>query len=77
MNRVKYEELVNFIEGNISQDWNNQKIGQLKKESRNFEVKFGILYRKRINEKSLRVLKEDEIDSVIFMMHNHHKGVHF
>ena len=77
MNRVKYDEIVNFIIGNISQEWNNQKIKQLEKESKNFEVKYEILYRKRVNEKSLRVLKEDEIDSVIFMMHNHPTGGHF
>ncbi len=77
MNRVKYDEIVNFIVGNISQEWNNQKIKQLEKESKNYEVKYKILYRKRINEKSLRVLKEDEIDSVIFMMHNHPTGGHF
>src|SRR5688572_27123204 len=77
MNRIKYDEIVNFIVGNISQEWNNQKIKQLEKESKNYEVKYKILYRKRINEKSLRVLKEDEIDSVIFMMHNHSTGGHF
>ena len=47
------------------------------KESENFETKYGILYRKRTNEKSLRVLKEDEIDTVIFMTHNHPMGGHF
>jgi Integrase zinc binding domain/Integrase core domain len=77
MNRIKYDELTSFLNGNISHDWNKQKIKQLEKESRNFEEKNGILYRKRINEKMLRVLKEDEIDSVLFMMHNHPTGGHF
>src|SRR5438046_6303213 len=77
MNRNEYNELINFIRGDILKEWNNRKVKQLEKESKNFEVKYGILYRKRINEKSLRVLKEDEIDTVIYMMHNHPMGGHF
>src|SRR3954454_18967594 len=77
MNRIKYDELTSFLNGNISHEWNRQKIKQLEKKSKNFEEKYGILYRKRINEKTLRVLKEDEIDSVLFMMHNHPTGGHF
>src|SRR5688572_213308 len=77
MNRIKYDELLNFIRGDILEEWNNRKIKQLEKESENFEVKYELLYKKRINEKSLRVLKEDEIDTVMFMMHNHPTGGHF
>ena len=77
MEKEKYEELIKFIEGNISEQWDEQKIKQLEKKSKNFEVKYGTLYRKRINERSLRILKEDEIDTVIFMTHNHPTGGHF
>jgi hypothetical protein len=56
--------------------WDKQKLKQLEKESKNFKVKHGILYRKT-NEKTLRVLKEDEIDTVIFITHNHPTGGHF
>src|SRR5436305_6054454 len=77
MNRIKYNELVNFLIGNIFQDWDKRKIKQLENESKSFEVKYGILYKKGNNEKSLRVLKEDEIDTVIFMMYNHHTEEHF
>src|SRR2546430_12539756 len=77
MNRIKYRELLNLIEGDILKEWDNRKIKQLKKESENFEIKNGILYKKGTNEKSLRVLKEDEIDTVIFMTHNHLMGGHF
>src|SRR5207248_6520243 len=77
MDRIKYNELVNFLIGNIFQDWDKRKIKQLENESKSFEVKYGILYKKGNNEKSLRVLREDEIDTVIFMMHNHPTGGHF
>ena len=77
MDRIKYNELVNFLIGNIFQDWDKRRIKQLENESKSFEVKYGILYKKGNNEKSLKVLKEDEIDTVIFMMHNHPTGGHF
>src|SRR5947199_4127707 len=77
MDRIKYNELVNFLIGNIFQDWDKRKIKQLENESKSFEVKYGILYKKGNNEKSLRVLKEDEIDTIIFMVHNHPMGGHF
>src|SRR6266513_4056181 len=77
MDRIKYNELVNFLIGNIFKDWVKRKIKQLENESKSFKVKYGILYKKGNNEKSLRVLKEDEIDTVIFMMHNHPTGGHF
>ena len=77
MEREKYQELTDFLEGKILEKWNKGKLRQLTKESERFELKYGILYRKRINERSLRVLKEDEIDTVIFMTHNHPTGGHF
>src|SRR2546429_7126046 len=77
MNRIEYNELVNFLIGNIFQDWDKRKLRQLESKSKSFEVKYEILYKKRNNERSLRVLKEDEIDTIIFMVHNHPMGGHF
>ena len=77
MERIKYQELINFLEGNVLIKWDKNKIKQLEKESRNFETKDGILYKIGSKERLLRVLKEDEIDSVIFMTHNHPTGGHF
>src|SRR2546421_8522267 len=76
MERIKYQELINFLEGNVLK-WDRNKIKQLEKESRNFEIKDRILYRIGSKERLLRVLKEDEVDSVIFMTHNHPTGGHF
>ena len=77
MDRIKYNELVNFLIGNIFQVWDKRRIKQLENESKSFEVKYEILYKKGNNGKLLRVLKEDEIDTVIFMMHNHPTAGHF
>src|SRR5438034_2526405 len=77
MNRIEYNELVNFLIGNIFQDWDKRKLRQLESKSKSFEVKYEILYKKKNNERSLRVLKEDEIDTIIFMVHNHPMGGHF
>ena len=54
MERIKYQELVNLFEGNISEEWNKKKIKELEKESQIFEIKNGILYKKG-KTKSLRV----------------------
>ena len=64
MERRKYRELTEFLEGNVLEQWDKQKMKQLEKESSNFKVKHGTLYRKT-NEKMLRVLKENEIDTVL------------
>ena len=77
MNRTKYQELVDFLGGETNKKWNKEKLRQLEKESKNFGVEYGILHRKKSNGDKLRVLKEDEIDTVIFMMHNHPTGGHF
>ena len=42
-----------------------------------YEEKFGKLYRKNKEGKTLKVLKKDEIDSVLQIMHNHPTGGHF
>src|SRR4051812_23723518 len=76
MNREKYEELLNYLNGNILKEWDKRKLRNLSKESEKFEAEFGILLRKKKNGQILRTLKEDEIDSVIFITHNHPTGGH-
>src|SRR4051812_13493637 len=76
MNREKYEELLNYLNDNILKEWDKRKLRNLSKESEKFEAKYGLLLWKKKNGQILRVLKEDEIDSVIFMIHNHPTGGH-
>src|SRR5436190_18515225 len=77
MDRTEYQELVDFLNGKTNEKWNKEKLRQLEKESKNFGVEYGILYRKKTNRNKLRVLKENEIDTVIFMIYNHPTGGHF
>ena len=65
MERIKYRELINFLEGNVLNGWNRSKIKQLEKESRNFEMKDRILYKIESKERLLRVLKEDNLSTWI------------
>src|SRR5436190_23640475 len=77
MNRIRYQELTDFLNEKTAKKWNKEKLRQLDKESKNFSLEYGILYRKKTNGDKLRVLKENEIDTVIFTMHNHPTGGHF
>ena len=43
MNKIEYNELVNFLIGNIFQDWDKRKLRQLESKSKSFEVKYEIL----------------------------------
>ena len=50
---------------------------KLWKQANTFEVKNGKLYKKKKNGKILRVLQEDETETVLYMVHNHKMGGHF
>ena len=63
MERIKYQELINFLEGNVLDEWDKSKIKQLEKESRNFKTKDRILYKLGSKERLLRVLKEDNLST--------------
>ena len=77
MDREKYRNITRYLEGKKLEEWSESMLKTLQKESTGYEVKHRILYKIMKNEKKLRVLKEDEIDSVIFMTHNHPTGGHF
>src|SRR2546423_9496572 len=70
MNRDEYEKILGCLQDTV----NNEKKW---KQSETFEVRNGKLYRKKKNGKILRVLKEDETDTILFMTHNHETGGHF
>ena len=77
MDRKRYEDVIKYLEGKISEKWNEDMLKILLKESKGYKVKHGILYKETKDEKTLKVLKEDEIDTVMFIMHNHETGGHF
>src|SRR5436305_8851425 len=70
MNKNEYEEILECLQDTV----NNEK---RRKQSETFEVRNGKLYRKKKNGKILQVLKENEMDAILFMTHNHETGGHF
>jgi hypothetical protein len=75
MDFKEYEGIIEFLRGKIVEK-NKGKLEILRKKTKNYEVKLGKLYRQK-EGKLLKVLKRDEIDSVLWMMHNHPIGGHF
>jgi hypothetical protein len=76
MDRGEYEELINYLEGKISEVWGKEKLKELRKKSEKYENKYGVLY-KKTKKGSRKVLTEDEVDTVLYMSHNHPTGGHF
>src|ERR1041385_988640 len=73
MNRQEYENIRKYLKGEkLPED----EINTIKKQAERTEIKSDILYRRK-DERLVRILKEDEVDSVIFMTHNHETGAHF
>src|SRR2546429_3396256 len=70
MNNKEYERILECLQGKIEDK-------KLQKQSDKFEIKNGKLYKKKKDEKILRVLREDEIESILYMVHNHKTGGHF
>ena len=77
MDREKYRNITRYLEGKKLEEWNESMLKTLQKESTIYEVKHEILYKIMKNERKLRILKEDEIDTIMFIMHNHEMGGHF
>ena len=46
-------------------------------ENTKYEERFERLYKRNKEGRLMKVLKKDEIDSVLWMMHNHPTGGHF
>ena len=73
MNRQEYENIRKYLKGEkLPED----EINTIKKQAERTEIKSDVLYRRK-DERLVRILKEDEVDSVIFMTHNHETGAHF
>ena len=67
MNRNEYKRTLECLKGEFKD----------KKLQKQFEIRNEKLYKKKKDGRILRVLQEDEIDSVLFMLHNHETGGHF
>jgi hypothetical protein len=76
MDPKEYEKIVKFLKGEILEE-NKWKLHNLQKKSEGYEEKSGRLYKRNKEGKLLKVLKKSEIDSVLWMMHNHPTAGHF
>src|SRR5205807_941289 len=64
MNKEEYSRILECLQGKVDDK-------KLWKQADTFEVKNGKLYKKKKNGKILRVLQEDEMETVLYMVHNH------
>jgi len=70
MDKEEYRKIVECLQGKI----NDKK---LQKQTETFEVKNGKLYKKKKDSKIVRVLQEDETETILYIVHNHEMGGHF
>ena len=76
MNNEQYQELLKFLKDEIDQKWTKRKIRDLQKQSLNYRVKNDKLYYEK-NDKSLKVVKDDQKEVILYMSHKHPLGGHF
>src|SRR5881227_655600 len=73
MKRQEYENVRKYLNGEKIQE---DEITRTKKQTKGIEIKSDVLYKRR-DGKLVKILREDERDSVMFMIHNHETGAHF
>jgi hypothetical protein len=73
MNKQRYENIKRYLQG---EKLHENEIVTIEKQAKGIEIKLDTLYKRR-DGKLVKILKEDEIDSVMFMTHNHETGAHF
>ena len=73
MERQEYENVRKYLNGEKIQE---DEITRTKKQTKGIEIKSDVLYKRR-DGKLVKILREDERDSVMFMIHNHETGAHF
>jgi Integrase zinc binding domain/Integrase core domain len=75
MNNEQYNNLLKVLK-NEELDLNKRQLRELQKESKKFEKKNDTLYRRK-DDTLLRILKEGEIEPILFMTHDHPTAGHF
>ena len=77
MDRNEYKNILKFLQGKLDVlHWNQNDITEIEKTAKGFEVQNGYLYKKKKDGKLLQVIQEDEVDTILFMMHNHLTAAH-
>src|SRR6185369_17824338 len=75
MNEKEYEDILKYLKEIIPKERNNNKIEKIKKGF--YEKRLGRLFKRNREGKLFRSLKKDEIEAVMYMLHNHPIGGHF
>jgi len=76
MNKEEYNDLLRILSEENVGVWNKKKIRELQKKSEKYSKKGDKLYKKE-GDKLLKVLKEEEIEPVLYMTHDHPTAGHF
>ena len=76
MNEQEYENILKCKKGEIVEG-NSREKKRIQELSEKLIEKFGKLYKKNEQGKLLKVLKEDEIEAILYMTHDHPTGGHF
>ena len=80
MDREHYFNLFNYLSNNIYPlNFTSQQKQQIQKQSKNFLIKNNFLYKiDKINKKNLlRVIQQEELPALLYMMHNDPTSGHF
>src|SRR5215213_2427428 len=77
MDRNEYKSVLKFLQGELDvSHWNQDDILRIEKLAKEFRIQNGYLYRKKEDGSLLRVIQEDEVNTILFMMHNHLTAAH-
>src|SRR3954447_22753507 len=70
MDKEEYGKILECLQGKIDDK-------KLRKQADTFEIKNRKLYKRKKDGKILRVLRKDETEAVLYMVHNHEMEGHF
>ena len=77
MEQNLYQKYINYLKNNVlPEDLSEKQEREFLNEAKTFVI-FGDRIYRRKDDKEIKVLKENEIDSILFMMHNHKLAGYF
>src|SRR5215213_4928821 len=77
MDRNEYENILKFLQEKLDvSHWEQDDVSRIREKVKEFEVQNNYLYKRRKDGKLLQIIREDEVDTILFMMHNHPTAGH-
>src|SRR6266480_215588 len=77
MNEIEYKDLLDYLKRDTNIIWEEKKKEKLEKQSEKFIEKNDKIYKKTKEEELVKVLKEHEKETILYMVHDHPTGGHF